>query len=267
MESPVITISWNQCPEIYHAAAAISTTVKNSGPIDRPLHEELCLRLFIFFFCHHDIVRLDFFIAILIDAKLLVHFLFRSAELDADHCTDRDHDTGNCLNHIPVHKDDLFYVEAGTVHAIGAGVLLAEIQENSNITYRLYDYDRVDRDGKKRELHVEKALRAARLSSSNAPRQPLRTLRYRKGCASELLCRCKYFQVERLLLNTELHRALTDYRTGANSFHALLCTDGCGVLFGEGFMLNFFKGDCMFVPAESIPLKLHGRAQLLDVSC
>ena len=70
---------------------------------------------------------------------------------------------GNCLNHIPVHKDDLFYVEAGTVHAIGAGVLLAEIQENSNITYRLYDYDRIDRDGKKRELHVEKALRAARL--------------------------------------------------------------------------------------------------------
>lgn len=100
MRSPVITISWNQCPEIYHAAAAISTTVKNSGPIDRPLHEELCLRLFIFFFCHHDIVRLDFFIAILIDAKLLVHFLFRSAEIDADHCTDRDHDTGNCLNHI-----------------------------------------------------------------------------------------------------------------------------------------------------------------------
>ena len=174
---------------------------------------------------------------------------------------------GNCLNHIPVHKDDLFYVEAGTVHAIGAGVLLAEIQENSNITYRLYDYDRIDRDGKKRELHVEKALRAARLSSSNTPRQPLRTLRYRKGCASELLCRCKYFQVERLLLNTELHRTLTDYRTGANSFHALLCTEGCGVLFGEGFMLNFFKGDCIFVPAESIPLKLHGRAQLLDVSC
>ena len=92
-------------------------------------------------------------------------------------------------------------------------------------------------------------------------------LRYRPGCASELLTRCRYFQVERLLLNTEIHRALTDFQTGSNSFHALLCTEGCGVLFGEQFMLNFFKGDCVFVPADSIPLKLHGRAQLLNVSC
>ena len=174
---------------------------------------------------------------------------------------------GSCLNHIPVRRDDLFYVEAGTVHAIGAGVLLAEIQENSNITYRLYDYERTDKDGRKRELHIEKALQAANLKSSNAPRQPLRTLRYRKGCASELLTRCRYFQVERLLLNTEIHRTLTDYRTGTNSFHALLCTEGCGVLFGEGCMLNFFKGDCIFIPADSVPLRLHGRAQLLDVSC
>ena len=174
---------------------------------------------------------------------------------------------GKFLNHVPVYKDDIFYVEAGIVHAIGAGVLLAEIQENSNITYRLYDYGRRDKNGKTRPLHVDKALEAASLSASNMPRQPLRVLRYRRGCASELLTRCKYFQVERLLLNTEIHRALTAYQTGANSFHALLCTEGCGVLFGEGFMLNFFKGDCIFVPADSIPLKLHGKAQLLDVSC
>lgn len=190
-------------------------------------------------------------------------------DMDADELRQalRAGTVAKCLNHIPVFKDDLFYVEAGTVHAIGAGVLLAEIQENSNITYRLYDYGRVDKNGRQRELHVEKALEAATLRASNAPRQPLRVLRYRPGCASELLTRCRYFQVERLLLNTETHRALTDFQTGANSFHALLCTEGCGVLFGEGFMLNFFKGDCIFVPAESIPLKLHGRAQLLNVSC
>ena len=92
-------------------------------------------------------------------------------------------------------------------------------------------------------------------------------LRYRAGCASELLARCRYFQVERLLLNTEIHRELTDFRTGENSFHALLCTEGCGVLFGAGVMLNFFKGDCIFVPAGSIPLKMHGEAQFLNVSC
>ena len=197
----------------------------------------------------------------------VVYGFNRDMEVDELRLALKNGSIANCLNHIPVQKDDLFYVEAGTVHAIGAGVLLAEIQENSNITYRLYDYDRVDKSGARRELHVEKALQVARLRASNAPQQPLRVLRYRPGCASELLTRCRYFQVERLLLNTETHRALTDFQTGPNSFHALLCTEGCGVLFGEKFMLNFFKGDCIFVPADSIPLKLHGRAQLLNVSC
>ena len=171
------------------------------------------------------------------------------------------------LNQVPVHKDNLFFIEAGTVHAIGAGVLVAEIQESSNLTYRLYDYGRIDKSGKQRELHIDKALRVMNYSSTVAPRQPMRLLRYHQGCASELLTRCKYFQVERLLLNTEIYRKLTDFKTERNSFHALLCTDGCGVLFGEDFMLNFFKGDCIFVPANSIPLKLHGKAQLLNVSC
>lgn len=172
----------------------------------------------------------------------------------------------NLLNHVPVHKDDVFYIESGTVHAIGAGCLVAEIQQSSNLTYRLYDYDRVDKYGRRRELHVDKALDVMNMSGSAVPRQPLGVLKYKPGYASELLTRCKYFQVERLLLNTE-DRKLAEFRTGSNSFHALLCVDGCGVIFGEGFMLNFFKGDCVFVPAESIELKLHGKAQLLDVSC
>lgn len=171
------------------------------------------------------------------------------------------------LNRVQVHKDDLFYIEAGTVHAIGAGVLVAEIQESSNLTYRLYDYGRIDKSGRQRELHIDKALQVINYASTAVPRQPMRLLRYKQGCASELLTRCKYFQVERLLLNTEIYRELTSFKTESNSFHALLCTDGCGVLFGENFMMNFFKGDCVFVPADSIPLKLHGKAQLLDVSC
>ena len=171
------------------------------------------------------------------------------------------------LNYVPVHRDDVFFIEAGTVHAVGAGALVAEVQENSNLTYRLYDYKRVGKDGRERPLHLDKALDVLKLQGSAAPKQPPRVLRYRAGCASELLARCRYFQVERLLLNTEIHRDFTDFRTGENSFHALLCTEGCGVLFGEGVMLNFFKGDCLFVPADSIPLKLHGKAQILNVSC
>ncbi len=174
---------------------------------------------------------------------------------------------GKYLNHIPVHKDDVFSVEPGTVHAIGAGCLIAEIQESSNITYRLYDYERKDKNGKKRELHTEKALAVARLKASKNLRQPMRKISYRNGWASELLARCRYFEVERILLNTEIHRQLTEFRTQKNSFQALLCTDGCGVIFGKDFMLNFFKGDCIFVPADSIPLKLHGKAQMLNVRC
>ena len=171
------------------------------------------------------------------------------------------------LNHVKVEKDDLFYIEAGTVHALGAGCLVAEVQESSNLTYRLYDYDRVGRDGKKRPLHIDKAMQVACLRSSAVPRQPMRVFRYRGGWASELLTRCRYFQVERVLLNTEIHRRLVPFQTGPNSFHALLCVEGCGSISGEDFMLNFFKGDCVFVPADSMALRLHGKAQILDVSC
>ena len=65
------------------------------------------------------------------------------------------------LNHVDIHKGDVFFIEAGTVHAIGKGALIAEIQQNSNVTYRVYDYDRRGADGKPRELHVAKALDVA----------------------------------------------------------------------------------------------------------
>ena len=134
---------------------------------------------------------------------------------------------GAYLNHVPVHKNDLFWIEPGTVHAIGAGCLMAEIQESSTITYRLFDYNRVDKTGKKRELHIDKALDVADLTSSAAPRQPMRVLKYQNGCATELLARCKYFQVERLLLNTEMRKTSLPFKTGKNSFHAQILNVSC----------------------------------------
>ena len=173
----------------------------------------------------------------------------------------------NYLNLIPVRKDDIFFIEAGMVHSIGAGIVLVEIQESSNLTYRLYDYGRLDRNGKLRALHVDKAIRVMNFKSSSGPRQPMRVFRYKRGSASELLTRCAYFLAEKLLLNTENYGKLMDFKTESNSFHVLLCTDGSGALFGQSVMLKFSKGDTVFVPADSIPLKLHGKAQLLDVSC
>lgn len=165
------------------------------------------------------------------------------------------------LRKVRIKKDDVFFIEAGTVHAIGAGALIAEIQESSNLTYRLYDYNRVDKDGKPRTLHIDKALDVADLKSSIDPRQPMRILKYRPGCAVEMLCRCKYFQTERMLLNTGDHTV--PIRAESNSFQVLLCVEGEGRLSE----LNFKKGDCIFIPADSVQLYLKGRAQLLKVGC
>ena len=171
------------------------------------------------------------------------------------------------LNRVPVRGNDVFFVEAGTVHAIGAGIIMAEIQESSNLTYRLYDYGRVDRNGKQRKLHVEKALQVMNMQFfGNAP-SAYAGIALSKGYACELLTRCKYFQLERLLLNTDIYGLSLDYKTGSNSFQVLLCTEGRGFLSGENFSLSFSKGDCVFVPSESIPLKLSGKAQVLKVSC
>ncbi|MCI8510946.1 MAG: class I mannose-6-phosphate isomerase [Lachnospiraceae bacterium] len=172
------------------------------------------------------------------------------------------------LQKVNIKKDDVFFIEAGTVHAIGAGALIAEIQESSNLTYRLYDYNRLDKNGRPRELHIDKALAVANLKGSAKPKQPLRLLKYKKGAAAELLCRCRYFQVERYLLNTESSRKLIRFQTDHSSFQVFLCLEGCGVVFMEDDdCLNFFKGDCLFVPADSMSMRFHGKAKFLNVRC
>lgn len=170
------------------------------------------------------------------------------------------------LQKVPVHSDDIFFIKPGTVHAIGAGALIAEIQESSNLTYRLFDYNRVDKNGKKRELHIEKALAVVNMQGSARPKQPLRVLKYRRGYAAEMLCRCKYFQVERVLVNTERCRELASFQSNSDSFQVLLCTNGCGIMtFGDGEVLQLFRGDCVFLPADSVEVKVHGEVQLLLV--
>lgn len=168
------------------------------------------------------------------------------------------------LQKVSIHKDDVFFMKPGIVHAIGAGALIAEIQQNSNLTYRLYDYDRVDGNGQKRPLHIDKAMKVADFQSASEPKQPMRVLRYRQGMATELLCRCKYFEVCRMIVNTERRQKIA-FRADELSFRVLLCVDGCGSLRFEGESLDFYKGDCIFVPANSVELRIHGQAQFLDV--
>ena len=127
------------------------------------------------------------------------------------------------LQYVPIKKNDVFYIESGTIHAIGAGALVAEIQESSNLTYRMYDYNRVDKNGNLRQLHIDKALEVANLKGLQEPRQKLRVLRYGPGVARELLSRCKYFEV----LVHDINGALT-VPADDSKFDAVVCLEGEG---------------------------------------
>ncbi len=162
------------------------------------------------------------------------------------------------LQRVSVKKNDVFFVKPGTVHAIGKGVLMAEIQENSNVTYRVYDYERIDKNGKKRDLHIEKALDVLELKHVGEVRQQMRLMRYQPGAASEVLCRCKYFQVNRVLV-TECFRCKVE----KISFQVFLLLEG-EMQIGE---LKVKKGDCVFLPAGCGEIEVRGKGQLLQVFC
>ena len=122
------------------------------------------------------------------------------------------------LQKVKVQQDDVFYIPAGTVHGIGAGNLIAEVQESSNLTYRLYDYDRTDKQGQKRELHLEKALAVADLKGQQPPRQPLRVLRYTPGCATEFCAAVNTSKLKDCCLIRKIKRNWQNYIRGAILF-------------------------------------------------
>ncbi len=165
------------------------------------------------------------------------------------------------LNTVPIHKGDVFFIPAGTIHAIGAGALIAEIQQSSNLTYRLFDYNRRDAQGNLRELHVEKSLAVSKLTPSGAP-APERIITKAEGATIERLCACEYFYAERLILNASY--APYSLNVDDSSFRAFLCLDGSGTLRQNGArLLSFTKGDCIFIPAGTSNLEFSGTAQFL----
>lgn len=157
-----------------------------------------------------------------------------------------------------VHKNEVYYIKAGTIHAIGKGCLIVEIQESSNLTYRLYDYDRIDVDGNKRELHIENALDVAILNKTDTKKQQMRVLKYKKEYASELIVHSMYFNVERYIIYGNF-----SFESNRFSFEIIVCIDGEGKINDE----NIVKGDCFFVPAGSGNINIIGNMQLLKVCC
>jgi len=168
------------------------------------------------------------------------------------------------LQKVPIQKHDVFFIPAGMIHAVGAGALIVEIQVSSNVTYRVYDYNRKEQDGKKRELHFERAMDVLNMDMGAQFRGTPRMVQYFSGGSREILCRCRYFLVERLLISQEYSWSVSD-----KSFQILLCLEGSGELFCEeaGDPLCFSKGDCMFLPAGMGKSRLTGSAVLLLTEC
>lgn len=152
------------------------------------------------------------------------------------------------LNPVPVHKGDMFFIDAGTIHAIGKGIVIAEIQQNSNVTYRVYDYGRVGADGKPRDLHIEKALEVARLEP------PCGSNRF-----GGHLAECEYFTVDRF----DIQAGTIQGTVTTDSFHSLLIVDGEGEVACGEEKQPVRKGDCLFLPADSGTYTVTGSLTML----
>lgn len=169
------------------------------------------------------------------------------------------------LHKVPVHKGDVFFVPAGMVHGIGAGTLLAEIQESSNVTYRVYDYNRVDKNGNKRELHFDKAIKVMDMNIAPEIKQRPRMVKYYPGCSREILCRCKYFETERIQITKGV-----SFHVMETSFQVVLCLNGYGeiqTMDSDQKPLRFSKGETLFLPANTGRCLIIGDVEILKIRC
>ncbi|MBR6873375.1 MAG: class I mannose-6-phosphate isomerase [Ruminococcus sp.] len=155
-------------------------------------------------------------------------------------------------DNVPVHRGDVFFIEAGTLHAIGKGILIAEIQQNSNTTYRIYDYGRVGKDGKPRELHIEKAQDVTKLAP--AKQYPDTPAEQHEGYTSKLLASCEYFTTYVLDITGE-----AQLEADGASFNSLLILEGEGTA-GE---VEFKKGDSIFVTAGTGKYTVKGNCRAI----
>lgn len=158
------------------------------------------------------------------------------------------------VNKVKVKKGDLFFIEAGTLHAIGKGILLAEIQQNSNTTYRVYDYGRLGADGKPRELHIDKAIDVTKCAPPERGTKPEGKLKSFDGYSEQLLTKCELFSVEKLCVSRDYIGSADD-----KSFVSLLVTEGNGQIDGT----DIKKGDSLFVPANYGKYKITGDIEII----
>lgn len=154
------------------------------------------------------------------------------------------------LNAVKAKAGDVFFIEAGTVHAIGKGVLIAEIQQCSNTTYRVYDYGRVDKNGNARPLHIDKALDVA---ITDKPLHPIKNTGNEVN-TEQSIAKCEYFNVSRYIIDKEF-----EFNADIKSFNHILVLNGNGKI-NE---IKIKKGDSIFIPSGYGKYTINGKIEFL----
>ena len=188
------------------------------------------------------------------DARIIVGFKEDSSKEDyLKHLEDKT--LVSILDTVKAKAGDVFFLETGTVHAIGAGLVVAEIQQTSDITYRLYDFDRKDAQGNTRELHVDLALDAINYNKVETQKK------YEtKANTSNVVVDCPYFTTNFIPLENKV-----EVSKSGDTFTVYMCIEGSFEIEFEGFSQTYIKGDTVLVPAEINAFILNGKASILEI--
>ena len=168
-----------------------------------------------------------------------------------------DNTVEDVLNRVEAKPGDVFFIKPGTVHAIGEGLLICEIQQNSNTTYRVYDYNRRGADGKLRDLHIDKAAAVADYNPSASADSSGETIAH-DGYTSRTIAQCKYFTTERIEVSSSAKLPVD-----SESFRSVIITDGKAELTVSDTTLSVKPGDSVFVPAQDGTIDINGSCGIL----
>jgi mannose-6-phosphate isomerase len=181
------------------------------------------------------------------DAELIIGFsndCTKSTYLNAL----KNNQVEELLQRVAIQKGDVFFIPAGLVHAIGKGAVIAEIQQSSDITYRIYDYNRKDEKGNERELHTDQALDVINFSAAQHPKTNYKA----EPNASTNLVTCNYFTTNILRFTKSIP---CNYNT-IDSFVVYMCLDGGFSIEVGGEITSVFKGETVLIPASLDELTL-----------
>ncbi len=168
----------------------------------------------------------------------------------------KDNTLTEICNYVPVHKGDVFFISAGTLHAIGEGILIAEVQQNSNTTYRVSDYGRLGADGKPRELHIEKAVDVTSRCIPAIPYGNVGEIKATDFGYVKDLAECEFFTSKIISLNGETEICCND------SFISLVVLDGEIIVKYNNSTLKAIKGNSIFIPA-GLSVDISGISEIL----